>query len=224
MGYHNIKHPKQCDAACASTAYCFDSSWAKGKSPERQNEKVHISKTELYPSNWFFRRKVHTLLLNIYEDDLTLSGRSHLHVEFWQELRLRDLVRLDPDVFIAETYYGHLLQTWKGVHTAPWHDVICVPQNHHWKQCLHLPYQRAIWAIKKYYEMMRPKPWWGCCGSAGWAVQIYPLLYADWHPTYLDGASGMIVHFTGLCHISILSHIVVVEVSPMVICQSSMHI
>ena len=23
LGYHNLKHPKQCGAACASTAYCF---------------------------------------------------------------------------------------------------------------------------------------------------------------------------------------------------------
>ena len=45
--------------------------------------------SELYPSNWFFRRKGHTLLLNIYVDDLALSGR--------------DLVRLDPEVFITQT-------------------------------------------------------------------------------------------------------------------------
>ena len=56
--------------------------------------------SELYPSNWFFQWRGHTLLLNIYVDDLTLSGRSHLHKEFWQELR--GLVRLDPEVFIEE--------------------------------------------------------------------------------------------------------------------------
>ena len=56
--------------------------------------------SELYPSNWFFQRRGPTLLLNIYVDDLTLSGRSHLHKEFWQELR--GLVRLDPEVFIEE--------------------------------------------------------------------------------------------------------------------------
>ena len=31
---------------------------------------------ELYPSNWLFRRNGHTLLLNIYVDDLTLCGRA----------------------------------------------------------------------------------------------------------------------------------------------------
>ena len=56
--------------------------------------------SEQYPSNWYFRRMNHTLLLNIYVDDLTLSGRSHLHAGFWQELRA--LVRLDPEVFISE--------------------------------------------------------------------------------------------------------------------------
>ena len=56
--------------------------------------------SELCPSNWVFQRRGHTLLLNIYVDDLTLSGRSHLHKEFWQELR--GLVRLDPEVFIEE--------------------------------------------------------------------------------------------------------------------------
>ena len=57
--------------------------------------------SELYPSNWLFRRNGHTLLLNIYVDDLTLCGRSHLHVGFWQELR--NLVKLDPEVFISES-------------------------------------------------------------------------------------------------------------------------
>lgn len=30
LGYHNLKYPKQCDAACTSAAHCFDSSGAKG--------------------------------------------------------------------------------------------------------------------------------------------------------------------------------------------------
>ena len=48
--------------------------------------------SELYPSDWFFQRRGLTLLLNIYVEDLILSGRSHLHRDFWQELR--GLVRL----------------------------------------------------------------------------------------------------------------------------------
>ena len=56
--------------------------------------------SELYPSNWFFRRHGHTLLLNIYVDDLTLCGRSHLHSSFWKELR--EHVKLDPEAHISE--------------------------------------------------------------------------------------------------------------------------
>ena len=57
--------------------------------------------SELYPSNWFFRRSGCTLLLNIYVDDLTLCGNSKLHSDFWQELR--ELVRLDPEAHIGES-------------------------------------------------------------------------------------------------------------------------
>ena len=56
--------------------------------------------SEIYPSNWFFRRNGHTLLLNIYVDDLTLCGRSHLHSSFWKELR--EHVKLEPEVHINE--------------------------------------------------------------------------------------------------------------------------
>ena len=56
--------------------------------------------SELYPSNWFFRRNGHTLLLNIYVDDLTLCGRSDLHKAFWREIR--EHVRLDPEVYVNE--------------------------------------------------------------------------------------------------------------------------
>ena len=56
--------------------------------------------SELYPSNWFFRRNGHTLLLNIYVDDLSLCGRSHLHDSFWEELRGE--IKLDPEVYINE--------------------------------------------------------------------------------------------------------------------------
>ena len=56
--------------------------------------------SELYPSNWFFRRNGHILFLNIYVDDLTLCGRSHLHSSFWKELR--EHVKLDPEAHISE--------------------------------------------------------------------------------------------------------------------------
>ena len=71
--------------------------------------------SELYPSNWIFLRHGHTLLLNIYVDDLTLCGRSHLHVKFRQELR--DLVKLDPEVLISESGSLILGRTHKLVRT-----------------------------------------------------------------------------------------------------------
>lgn len=75
--------------------------------------------SELYPSNWLFRRNGHTLLLNIYVDDLTLCGRSNLHVGFWEELR--KLVRLDPEVSIGESGSLILGRTHKLVR----HVVLC---------------------------------------------------------------------------------------------------
>ena len=57
---------------------------------------------EQYPSNWVFRRgpnDEHTLLLNAYVDDLTLSGPIWLHEEFWADLR--KAVKLEPETFIG---------------------------------------------------------------------------------------------------------------------------
>ena len=51
-----------------------------------------------YPSTWFFTRGGRTLVLNVYVDDLTLSGPTELHAPFWTQLRKS--VKLDPEVFI----------------------------------------------------------------------------------------------------------------------------
>ncbi|CAE7871414.1 unnamed protein product, partial [Symbiodinium necroappetens] len=51
-----------------------------------------------YPSNWIFRQNGKTLILNVYVDDLTLSGPTELHQQFWHELRSR--VKLDPEVYV----------------------------------------------------------------------------------------------------------------------------
>ena len=40
------------------------------------------------------------LLLNIYVDDLTLSGDSTLHQSFWQEMRRH--INIEPEVFISK--------------------------------------------------------------------------------------------------------------------------
>ena len=51
-----------------------------------------------YPSNWLFHLNGKTLILNIYVDDLTLSGPAELHQQFWHSLRAR--VKLDPEVYV----------------------------------------------------------------------------------------------------------------------------
>ena len=55
--------------------------------------------SELYKSNWIFRRKDEPVLLNIYVDDLTLAARHDLHHDFWCELR--NIVKLDPEIYIT---------------------------------------------------------------------------------------------------------------------------
>ena len=51
-----------------------------------------------YPSNCIFNLNGKTLILNIYVDDLTLSGPAELHQQFWHSLRAR--VKLDPEVYV----------------------------------------------------------------------------------------------------------------------------
>jgi hypothetical protein len=55
--------------------------------------------SELYKSNWIFRRKDQPVLLNIYVDDLTLAARHDLHHGIWYELR--DIVKLDPEIYVT---------------------------------------------------------------------------------------------------------------------------
>ena len=52
-----------------------------------------------HPSNWVFRMGNDILLLNVYVDDLTLTGKSSLHASFWK--RLREIVKLDPEIEIG---------------------------------------------------------------------------------------------------------------------------
>ena len=71
--------------------------------------------SELYPSNWIFRRHGHTLLLNIYVDYLTFVWPQSPSCLFWQELR--DLVQLDLEVFISDSGSLFLGKTHKLVRT-----------------------------------------------------------------------------------------------------------
>ena len=50
-------------------------------------------------SNFLFNLDGHRMLLNIYVDDLTLSGASHLHTKFWQ--RFSELIKIeDPQTLL----------------------------------------------------------------------------------------------------------------------------
>ena len=52
-----------------------------------------------YPSSWVFNvGSSQKLVLNVYVDDLTLSGPVELHSQFWH--KLRGLVKLEPEVFV----------------------------------------------------------------------------------------------------------------------------
>ncbi|CAE7489935.1 unnamed protein product [Symbiodinium natans] len=53
---------------------------------------------DLFPSNFIFQMGSHTLLLNVYVDDLTLSGAKHLHAQFWK--RLRAHIKLEDECYI----------------------------------------------------------------------------------------------------------------------------
>ena len=57
---------------------------------------------EQYPSNFVFRRgqnQEHVLILNVYVDDLTLSGGTkEVQMDFWNELKTK--IKIDPPEFI----------------------------------------------------------------------------------------------------------------------------
>ena len=57
-----------------------------------------------YPSTWIFNIGSQKLVLNVYVDDLTLSGPVELHSQFWH--RLRALVKLEPEVFVQSGSNG----------------------------------------------------------------------------------------------------------------------
>ena len=56
---------------------------------------------DLFPSNFLFQVGDQVLLLNIYVDDLTLSGPKRLHQDFWNKLRAH--VKLEPEIVIQDS-------------------------------------------------------------------------------------------------------------------------
>ena len=63
-----------------------------------QLRKLEGQESPAYPSTWIFGKGSQTLVLNVYVDDLTLSGPVELHAPFWHKVRC--LVKLDPEVFV----------------------------------------------------------------------------------------------------------------------------
>ena len=55
---------------------------------------------EGFPSNYLTQRGSKMLLLNVYVDDLTLSGDSSLHRQFWEELHRH--INIEPEVYISQ--------------------------------------------------------------------------------------------------------------------------
>ena len=55
---------------------------------------------EGFPSNLIIPRKGNKhLLLNIYVDDLTVSGETSLHEEFWRDRRT--MIKSEPEVYLS---------------------------------------------------------------------------------------------------------------------------
>ena len=69
-----------------------------------QLKKLGGQESSSYPSSWVFGSGAQKLILNVYVDDLTLSGPVDLHAPFWHSLR--QLVKLDPEVFVASGKEG----------------------------------------------------------------------------------------------------------------------
>jgi hypothetical protein len=66
---------------------------------ETQLQEMGGVQLESYPSNFIFRygdNSEHTLILNIYVDDLTLAGgNKEVQTQFWKDLKFR--VKIDPE-------------------------------------------------------------------------------------------------------------------------------
>ena len=69
---------------------------------ETQLQEMGGVQLESYPSNFIFRygdNSEHTLILNIYVDDLTLAGgNKEVQTQFWKDLKFR--VKIDPEQYI----------------------------------------------------------------------------------------------------------------------------
>ena len=56
---------------------------------EARIHELHGIPVEGFASNYVFHVQGHTLLLNVYVDDLTLSGAAHLHTSIWQQFQAK---------------------------------------------------------------------------------------------------------------------------------------
>ena len=61
---------------------------------------MNVVELEGFPSNYFIQAGSKMLLLNIYVDDLTLSGDSTLHQTFLEEMRKH--INIEPEVYIEK--------------------------------------------------------------------------------------------------------------------------
>ena len=61
---------------------------------------INAIQLESFPSNYLIQRGSKMLLLNVYVDNLTLSGDSSLHRQFWEELHKH--INIEPEVYISQ--------------------------------------------------------------------------------------------------------------------------
>ena len=68
---------------------------------------LHGIPVEGFASNYVFHVQGHTLLLNVYVDDLTLSGAAHLHTSFWQQFQAK--IKVEEPQMLKSDAPAHIL-------------------------------------------------------------------------------------------------------------------
>ena len=69
--------------------------------------KIGATPVKGFPSNFIFDIDGHRMILNVYVDDLTLSGASHLHKAFWD--RFSKLIKIEDPQMLSDKSAVHIL-------------------------------------------------------------------------------------------------------------------
>ena len=74
---------------------------------ESRIAKIGATPVRGFPSNFIFNIDGHRMILNVYVDDLTLSGASHLHKAFWD--RFSKLIKIEDPQMLSDKSAVHIL-------------------------------------------------------------------------------------------------------------------